>query len=57
MDLGLCDLMTCIMTLFLMYYLIFNVIFRHESVYVYVRVLIYNAVCQPPKVTTSSVSD
>jgi len=40
MDLPPYDLMTCIMILLLIYYLIFNVIFRHKSVYMYVRALI-----------------
>jgi len=30
--------------------------FCHENVYMCVRDLIYNAVCQPPKVTNASVS-
>jgi hypothetical protein len=51
------DLMTCVMILLSIYYLIFSLIFRHESVYMYVKTLIYNTVCQPPKVITSSMSD
>jgi len=51
------DLITCIRILLLLYYSIFNVIFRHQSLYIYARALIYNAVSQPPKVTTSSVCD
>lgn len=57
MDILPYDLMTCIMILLLIYYLILNVILRREIVYMCVRTLIYTAVCQPPKVTTSSVSD
>jgi hypothetical protein len=57
MDIVPYDLMTFITILLLIYYLILNVIFRRESVYMRVRALKYNAVCQSPKVTTSSLSD
>jgi len=57
MDLVPYDLIIRNMILLLIYYLVLNVIFRHEIVYMYVRALIYNAVWQPPKVTTSFVSD
>ena len=39
MDLVPYDLMPCNMILLLIYYLVFNVIFRHEIVYMYVMAL------------------
>jgi hypothetical protein len=51
------DLIICIRILLLLYYLIFNLILRHQILHMYFRALIYIAVCRPPKVTTSSVCD
>jgi len=44
MDLVTYDLMTCNMILLLIYYLVENVIFRHDCVYMYVRALIYRVI-------------